>query len=107
MHLIVYIQKIKAMLNVSKIHYMDFNALNAVYVKDGVCGFLCNTVYRVMLTFLDLSTTWVIAGKTHSQSQILKTKNWSNFKLTMQFKHEMIGVLPNIQRNFKLSGTLN
>ena len=26
------------MSKVSKIHYTDFNALNAMYVKDGVCG---------------------------------------------------------------------
>ena len=45
MHLIVYIQKIKAMSKVSKIHYRlytDFNALNAMYVKDvedSVCSF--------------------------------------------------------------------
>ena len=27
------VQKIKAMSKVSKIHYMDFNALNAMYVE--------------------------------------------------------------------------
>ena len=27
------VQKIKAMLKVSNIHYMDFNALNAMYVE--------------------------------------------------------------------------
>ena len=48
MHLIVYIQKIKAMLKVLKIHYMDFIALNAMYIKDikdGVCSF-----YAILLT---------------------------------------------------------
>ena len=124
MHLIVYIQKIKAMSKVSKIHYRlytDFNALNAMYVEDiedGVCGFyatlhteyyysfcysrqrcqiLCTVlciqgpsllqerrlfeklsilwIYwfttsqseeAALLTFFDLSTTRMIAGKTHS-----------------------------------------
>ena len=29
------------------------------------------------------------------------------FKLTVHFKHEMIGLLPNIYSNFDLSGTLS
>ena len=62
MHLIVYIQKIKAMSKVLKIYYRfqcikcyvcqryttDFNALNAMYVKDikdGVCGFYTTYCY--------------------------------------------------------------
>ena len=40
------------------------------------------------------------------------TLNWLNFKLTifeltMHFEHEMIGILPNIQRNFELIGISN
>ena len=70
----------------------DFNALNVMYVEDGVCSFYTtlhtellnlllmlkvlkmSNMYSVytLLTFLDLSTTRVIAGKTHSQSPILK-----------------------------------
>ena len=39
------------------------------------CRFSCSPVWGgSFLTFLDLSTTRVIAGKTHSQSPILKTK---------------------------------
>ena len=59
MHLIVYIQKIKAMSKVSKIHYRpytDFNALNAMYVgdfEDGVCSFYTTLhTYRVLLLIL-------------------------------------------------------
>ena len=41
-------------------------------------GFSCSPVSQseeaAFLTFLDLTTTRVIAGKTHSQSPILKTK---------------------------------
>ena len=41
-------------------------------------GFSCSPVSQseeaALLTFLDLTTTRVIAGKTHSQSPILKTK---------------------------------
>ena len=41
-------------------------------------GFSCSPVSQseeaALLTFLDLTTTRVIAGKTHSQSEILKTK---------------------------------
>ena len=36
------VQRIKAMSKVLKIHYMDVNALNTMYVKDvedSVCGF--------------------------------------------------------------------
>ena len=29
------------------------------------------------------------------------------FQLTIIFKHEMIGILPNIHNNFELSGTSN
>ena len=29
------------------------------------------------------------------------------FELTVHFKHEMIGLLPNIHSNFELSGTSN
>ena len=29
------------------------------------------------------------------------------FELTIHFKHEMIGLLPNIHSNFELSGTSN
>ena len=29
------------------------------------------------------------------------------FELTIDFKHEMIGLLPNIYSNFELSGTSN
>ena len=40
------------------------------------------------------------------------TLNWWNFeltvfKLTVQFKHEMIGIWQRFHRNFELSGTLN
>ena len=31
----------------------------------------------------------------------------TKFKLTVHFKHEMIGFLPNIHSNFELSGTSN
>ena len=44
-------------------------------------GFSCSPVSQsedaALLTFLDLTTTRVIAGKTHSQSPILKTKGRS------------------------------
>ena len=44
-------------------------------------GFSCSPVSQskeaALLTFLDLTTTRVIAGKTHSQSPILKTKGLS------------------------------
>ena len=44
-------------------------------------GFSCSPVSQfeeaALLTFLDLTTTRVIAGKTHSQSPILKTKGHS------------------------------
>ena len=42
------VQKIKAMLKVSKVHCTDFNALNAIYVEDGVCSFYATlyTEYR-------------------------------------------------------------
>ena len=44
-------------------------------------GFSCSPVSQsedaAFLTFLDLTTTRVIAGKTHSQSPILKTKGRS------------------------------
>ena len=44
-------------------------------------GFSCSVVSQseeaALLTFLDLTTTRVIAGKTHSQSPILKTKGRS------------------------------
>ena len=44
-------------------------------------GFSCSPVSQseeaALLTFLDLTTTRVIAGKTHSQSPILKTKGCS------------------------------
>ena len=52
--------KIKAMLKVSKIHYRphtDFNALNAMYVKDfkdGVCGFYA-TLHTELLNLLLMS----------------------------------------------------
>ena len=42
------------MSKVSKTHYMDFNALNAMYVKDikdGILSFYTNTAYRVMVLF--------------------------------------------------------
>ena len=32
---------------------------------------------------------------------------WTVFQLTVHFKHEMIGFLPNIHSNFELSGTSN
>ena len=40
------------------------------------------------------------------------TSNWWNFeltvfKLTVHFKHEMIGIWQRFQRNFDLSGTSN
>ena len=44
-------------------------------------GFSCSPVSQseeaALLTFLDLTTTRMIAGKTHSQSPILKTKGRS------------------------------
>ena len=57
MHLIVYIQKIKAVLEVSKIHYRpctDFNALGAMCVKnfeDGVCGFTQHYIQSTVTHF--------------------------------------------------------
>ena len=52
--------------------------------REGYCvslpswGFSCSPLVsprrQLLLSFLDLSTTRVIAGKTHSQSPILKTK---------------------------------
>ena len=55
--------------------------------REGYCvslpswGFSCSPLVQseeaALLSFLDLSTTRVIAGKTHSQSPILKTKGHS------------------------------
>ena len=48
------------------------------YLKFLSCGFTTSQSREAaLLTFWDLSTTRVIAGKTHSQSPILKTKGCS------------------------------
>ena len=41
------------------------------------CSKVSQSEEAALLTFLDLTTTRVIAGKMHSQSQILKTKGHS------------------------------
>ena len=53
---------------------------------------------------------WIKA--TSHQIPIKCPSNWWNFeltvfKLTVHFKHEMIGISPNIHNNFELSGTSN
>ena len=52
-----------------------------LFVSLSSWGFSCSPVSHseeaALLTFLDLTTTRVIAGKTHSQSPILKTKGHS------------------------------
>ena len=48
------------MSKVSKIHCIDFNGLNAMYVGDigdGVCGFYANTVCRVQIHVEDVEDT--------------------------------------------------
>ena len=62
-----------AMLNVSKIHCTDFNALNGIFVGDGVCGFYA-TLCRVQIScrrcqrYSVLCIQWPLAlpgGKAH------------------------------------------
>ena len=61
-------------------------------------GFSCSPVSQSeeadWLTFLDLTTTRVIAGKTHSQSPILKTKGRSATQQFLQIYDKAASSIP-------------
>ena len=46
-----------AMSKVSKIHCMDSNALNAMYVRDGVCGFYATLYAEYRFDVRDVKDT--------------------------------------------------
>ena len=51
------------------------------------------TLYTALLTFLDLSTIRVIAGKTHSQSPFLKTKGVLSNPVILRYLWEQSCIL--------------
>ena len=67
---------------------------------------------RQLLTFLPLSTTRVIAGKTHSQSPILKTKGVLRNPVILTYLWEQSCILHTLTKlpaycNFDLKGIFN
>ena len=61
------------MSKVSKIHCTDFNALNGIFVRDGVCGFYTTLYaeYRLQVGDVEDAETHLISLKSRSKLRTL------------------------------------